>query len=105
MSVRVNPDGYNTSVPAKILTADRVETRMGSHYGSGQGLLVGRRLRPRPDPSFRLARRSPTTRRWAKAASKTVPVVFSTDDTFDVGADWARRSRLATNRRSHLPAP
>ena len=30
MSERVKPDGYNTPVPAKILTADRVETRIGT---------------------------------------------------------------------------
>jgi hypothetical protein len=36
---------------------------------------------------------------------KTVPVVFSTDDTFDVGADWARRSLRPTNHRSTSPAP
>ena len=30
MSERVKPDGYNTPVPAKILTPDRVETRIGT---------------------------------------------------------------------------
>ena len=30
MSDRVKPDGYNTPIPAKILTADRVETRIGT---------------------------------------------------------------------------
>ena len=30
MSASVKPDGYNTPVPAKILTADRVETRIGT---------------------------------------------------------------------------
>ena len=35
---------------------------------------------------------------------KTVPVVFSTDDTFDVGADWAHRCRRPTSHRSGSPA-
>src|SRR3954463_9637988 len=30
ISHRVKPDGYNTPVPAKILTPDRVETRIGT---------------------------------------------------------------------------
>ena len=30
MSDRVKPDGYNTPVPAKILTPDRVETHIGT---------------------------------------------------------------------------
>ena len=30
MSDNVKPDGYNTPVPAKILTPDRVETRIGT---------------------------------------------------------------------------
>ena len=30
VSDSVRPDGYNTPVPAKILTPDRVETRIGT---------------------------------------------------------------------------
>ena len=34
MSDTVKPDGYNTPVPAKILTPDRVETRLGRRSSS-----------------------------------------------------------------------
>ena len=36
---------------------------------------------------------------------KTVPVVFSTDDTFDVGEDRERRSRRRTSHRSGSREP